>query len=177
MTTSWCQRLATIAAALTVTLSVRGNAQTPARLGMAAGVTAPVSGYGNDKNVGYHLALVIDVRVPATPFGFRIDGAFHEMKYTGNSTRDQIFMATGDALLKVPTGSVVVPYVIGGVGVYNSHRNLFLTARSSTDVGANFGGGVRFELGDVTTFVEARYHRTTGDDRIRMLPVSLGILF
>ena len=157
--------------------SVRAQAQTPLRVGMAAGVTAPVSGFGSDKDVGYHLALLFDVRVPGSPLGFRIDGAFHEMKYAGNSTKDQILMATGDAVLRVPTGSIVVPYLIGGVGVYNSRRNLFLTSRSSADIGVNAGGGLRFELVDVTTFIEARYHRTGGDSEIRMLPVSLGILF
>ena len=157
--------------------SVAAQGQGPLRVGMAAGVTAPVSAYASDKDVGYHLALVFDIRVPATPFGFRIDGQFHEMKYTGNSTRDQILMATGDAILKVPTGTVVVPYLIGGVGIYNSRRNLFLTKNGSTDPGVNVGGGLRFELVDVTTFVEARYHRTSGDSNIRMLPVSVGILF
>lgn len=144
---------------------------------MAAGVTAPVSGYASDKDIGYHLELVFDIRVPASPLGFRIDGAFHEMKYTGNSTKDQILMATGNAVLRVPTGHMIVPYLIGGIGVYNSRRNLFLTTRSSTDFGENVGGGLRFELVDVTTFVEARYHRTNGNSNIRMLPVSVGILF
>jgi outer membrane protein with beta-barrel domain len=171
--------MGTFSAAL-MALAISGagaQVQGPLRVGMAAGVTAPVSAYANDKDVGYHLALVFDIRVPATPFGFRIDGQFHEMKYSGNSTRDQILMATGDAILKVPTGSLVVPYLIGGVGIYNSRRNLFLSKNGSTDPGVNVGGGLRFELVDVTTFVEARYHRTSGDANIRMLPVSIGILF
>jgi hypothetical protein len=144
---------------------------------MAVGVTAPVSAYGSDKNVGYHVELLVDVRVPATPLGFRIDGAFHDMKYTGNSTRDQIFMATGDAVLRVPTGTTLTPYLLGGVGIYNSEHNLFLATHPATDFGVNVGGGVRIELSEVTTFVEARYHRTSGNAAIRMLPVSLGILF
>jgi outer membrane protein with beta-barrel domain len=170
-------RLLVVAAATIAAPSARAQGPSPVRVGMAAGVTAPVSGYATDKDVGYHLALVFDIRVPATPLGFRIDGAFHEMKYTGNSTRDQILMATGDAILRVPTGHRIVPYLIGGLGIYNSRRNLFLAKASTTDLGVNAGGGLRFELVDVTTFVEARYHRTSGDAGIRMLPVSVGILF
>lgn len=171
--------MATLIAALMAfaSASAEAQAQGALRVGMAAGLTAPVSAYASDKDVGYHLALLFDIRVPATPFGFRIDGQFHEMKYSANSTKDQILMATGDAILRVPTGSMIVPYLIGGVGIYNSRRNLFLSSNGSTDPGVNVGGGLRFELADVTTFVEARYHRTSGDASIRMLPLSLGILF
>ena len=153
------------------------GAQTPARLGLDAGATAPVSGYGNDKNVGYHIGLLIDVRVPQSALGFRVDGAFHELKYSGNATREQIWIANANALFKARIGSMVVPYVIGGAGIYNSHRTLFLGARASTDPGVNVGGGVRFELSDVTTFVEARYHKVSGSAGIRLLPITLGILF
>ena len=72
---------------------------------------------------------------------------------------------------------MVVPYIIGGAGIYNSHRTLFLGARASTDPGFNLGGGLRFELSDVTTFVEARYHKVSGAAGIRLLPITLGILF
>src|SRR5207253_9094224 len=41
---------------LAATAGVCG-AQTAARLGLDAGATAPVSAYGSDKNVGYHIGL------------------------------------------------------------------------------------------------------------------------
>jgi opacity protein-like surface antigen len=153
------------------------RAQTPARFGLAAGATAPVSAYGNDKNVGYHIGILVDVRLPPTPFGFRIDGSFHEMKYSANSTKAQIFMTTANGLLKLPTGTPLTPYLIGGAGLYNSRRTLLFSTQSRTDVGVNFGGGLRFELTDVTTFVEARYHSVTGDARVRILPITVGVLF
>src|SRR5437762_13945784 len=87
-------------------------AQTAARLGLDAGATAPVSAYGSDKNVGYHIGLLVDVRVPESPLGFRIDGAFHELKYSGNATKEQIWMANANLVLKAPTGTMVVPYAI-----------------------------------------------------------------
>lgn len=158
-------------------VSHRAGAQSLARLGMAAGVTAPVSGYGSDKNLGYHIGLILDVRVPVAPVGFRLDGDFHELKYSGNSTKEQIWTITGNMLIKVPTGTALSPYAIGGVGIYNSHRDLFLRARANTDVGVNLGGGLRFDLPDVTTFVEARYHRVSGGSGIRLVPITVGILF
>jgi hypothetical protein len=157
--------------------SARSAAQSPARFGLAAGVTAPVSGYGSDKNLGYHLGLLVDVRIPASILGFRIDGAFNEIGYSGNQTKEDIWLVNASAELKVPTGRVVVPYAIGGFGIYNSHRTLFLANNSSTDPGFNVGGGLRFERHDVTTFVEARYHKVSGERGIRILPITFGILF
>ena len=155
----------------------RGVAQSPARLGLEAGVTTPVSGYGSDKNLGYHLGLLVDVRIPASVLGFRIDGAFTEIGYSGNSTKEDIWLLNANVLLKAPTGQTLVPYAIGGFGIYNSHRTLFLANNSSTDPGINIGGGLRFERRDVTTFVEARYHKVSGERAIRIVPITLGILF
>lgn len=157
--------------------SAQTRAQSPARFGLAAGVTLPTSGYGSDKNLGYHLGLLLDVRVPDSPLGFRVDGAFTEIGYSGSSTREDIWLANGNLILKAPTGTFVVPYVIGGAGIYNSHRTLVLGARSSTDPGVNVGAGVRFELHDAVTFVEARYHKVSGETRIRILPITFGVLF
>jgi outer membrane protein with beta-barrel domain len=166
-----------VALGLTAFASAPSAAQSPARFGLDAGVTAPVSGYGNGKNLGYHLGLLVDVRIPASVLGFRVDGAFNEIGYSGNSTKEDIWLVNANALLKLPTGKTVVPYAIGGFGIYNSHRTLFLASNGSTDPGFNLGGGVRFERHDVTTFVEARYHKVSGDRGIRMVPITLGILF
>ena len=176
---SLATRLRAFAIAVVVLFSAvaRTSAQSTARLGLLAGATVPVSDYGSDKSVGYHIGLLLDVRIPLSPVGFRIDGAFHEIGYSGNSTKQDIWSTNANLLLRLPTGTVIVPYVIGGVGIYNSHRTLILGSRSSTDPGMNVGGGLRFELGDLTTFVEARYHRVTGDAGIRMVPITLGILF
>ena len=170
-------RLHAIAAVALCTAIARSGAQSPVRLGLLAGATVPVSDYATDKNVGYHIGLLLDVRIPLSPVGFRIDGAFHEVGYSGNSTKQDIWSTNANVLLKLPTGTMILPYLIGGAGIYNSHRTLILGAHSSTDPGINVGGGLRFELSDLTTFVEARYHRVTGDAGIRIVPITLGILF
>lgn len=177
MNTARHTRSIPIALALAVVVSARSASQSPARFGIDAGVTAPVSGYGSDKNLGYHIGLLVDVRIPGSMLGFRVDGAFSEVGYSGNSTKDDIWFTNANALLKAPTGKVIVPYAIGGFGIYNSHRTLFLRGNSSTDPGFNAGGGLRFEMHDMTTFVEARYHKVSGDRGIRILPITLGLLF
>jgi opacity protein-like surface antigen len=153
------------------------GAQSAARLGLQAGATIPVGSYASDKHNGYHLGLLVDVKSPAPLVGFRFEGAYHELKYSGNSTRAQIWTAAADLQLKVPTSTPIMPYVIGGVGIYSSHRNLFLSTGYSTNPGVNLGGGLRFELGGAGMFIEARYHRSTGDNGIRFVPITVGVLF
>lgn len=169
-------RMLAAAVMLVTATSSRAQGQSLARLGIAAGATAPVSVYASDKHAGYHVGLSFGVRVPATPLEFRIDGALHELRYSVNSTKDQILAASGSALLTVPTGSTVVPYLLGGVSFYNSQRFLGFASELSTARGWNAGGGARFELTDVTLFVEARYLWTRGDAGIRILPISFGVL-
>jgi hypothetical protein len=166
-----------IASTLLVVSVNRVSAQSPARFGLQAGGSVPVSAYASDKHAGYHLGILVDVRTPLPLFGFRIEGAYHELKYNGNTTRDQIWTAGADAELKIPTTTPVIPYAIGGVGIYSSHRSLFLSTGYSTKPGANIGGGVRLQLGEATAFVEARYHRTGGTDPIRLVPITVGLLF
>jgi hypothetical protein len=79
-------------------------------------------------------------------------------------------------VLRAPIGRFS-PYLIGGGGIYNSHRTPFPGSQSSTDLGVNFGGGLRLNFTDATTFVEARYHKVSGDGRIRIVPLTFGILF
>lgn len=152
------------------------NAQSTVHFGLQAGATLPLSSYGSDKHSGYHLGLLIDARTPLPLLGYRVEGVYHELKYSGNTTRAQIWSATADAELTVPTSMLVMPYAIGGVGIYNSHRSLFLNTKPSTDPGLNVGGGLRFRFSDVAAFVEARYHRATRSDGIRFVPITVGIL-
>ncbi len=177
MNTAWHTRSLAIALGLVTFASARSTAQSPARLGLDAGLTKAVSSYGTDKDLGYHLGLLVDVRIPGSVLGFRVDGAFTEVGYSGNSTKEDIWLLNANAMIKVPTGSTIVPYAIGGFGIYNSHRTLFLANNSSTDPGFNIGGGLRFGRHDVTAFVEARYHKVSGEGGIRILPITLGILF
>jgi hypothetical protein len=48
-------------------------------------------------------------------------------------------------------------------------------------MGFNIGAGVRFPLGVMSTFVEARYHKMTGDKAksadTSYLPITFGIQF
>jgi hypothetical protein len=152
-------------------------AQAHTSVGFAVGATIPTGAYGSDKNVGYHAGPSLHVPIGALPVELRIDGNFTEMKYSGNSTKAQIWAASGNLLARMPTGTVITPYVVGGFGIYNAHRSLSLRNSAVTKLGANAGGGLRLALHDVALFLEARYHRAGGTDGIQMVPITLGVMF
>lgn len=162
--------------AATALLPPTGRAQSAA-LGLAGGATMPLGTYGDDKNIGFHLGLVLNVRMPSTPIGFRIDGTFSELRYSGSSTREQIWMANANLVLRAHSVSMVTPYAIGGVGVYNRRRTLLLGNNSSTTLGFNAGAGLRFGLGQAHTFLEVRFHRAGGDSNVRIVPITFGVSF
>ena len=70
------------------------------------------------------------------------------------------------------------PYLIGGLGLYNSK---FGRADSENAVGVNLGGGLRFVLGELNTFFEARYHAMLGETgagaNLQFVPITVGVMF
>ena len=155
----------------------RAGAQSSTHFGLQGGGTIPLGSYASDKHTGYHLGILVDAPILSPVLGFRVEGAYHELKYDGNSTRAQIWMAGADLELKVPTPTRITPYAVGGVGIYNTRRNLIISAQSTTKPGVNIGGGLRFALSQGAAFVEARYHQAGGDAGLRMVPITIGILF
>ena len=79
-----------------------------------------------------------------------------------------------------------MPYLIAGVGFYNSNFNLSasnnsLSGNGSTndnDLGVNGGGGVRVNFGGIGIFGEARYHYIfSSGTHLQMIPITFGVRF
>lgn len=154
------------------------DAQIRASLAIAAGATAPVEGYASDKHLGWNAGLLLALRRRSLPVSLRVDGVYHELPYAHSSTRAQIWSATANLVLALPLEARATPYAIGGVGIYNSRRNIILANNSSTNVGFSVGGGLRFDHAEVPLFLEARYQRAGGaPSDLRILPIILGIGF
>ena len=148
----------------------------PVQFGIAGGAALPTSDLSDGANTGYNLTGTVALNPAMIPLGIRIDGAYNRFSIKGADGDFHFTSVTGNLVYKIPTAGVA-PYLIGGGGIYNSHRTPFPGGHSSTDPGANFGGGIRFNFTDATTFIEARYHKVSGDSRIRILPVTVAILF
>jgi len=122
------------------------------------------------------------------PVSFRVDGMWNQLsgKTLEGATEAlpsvRTMALTANAAYTLP-GVAVRPYVIGGVGMYSSKADVD-GAESSSDFGLNGGVGVRFALGGLSTFAEARFHNIFVKDElsgekanVQFSPITFGIQF
>jgi hypothetical protein len=111
------------------------------------------------------------------PIGLRFEGAINGFSLKGFSNNVRIVDGTANAVVNFSQKSDS-PYLIGGLGIYNSKVADF---KSENAVGVNLGGGLRFPLGGLSTFFEARYHAMLGergrDANLQFIPITFGIMF
>jgi hypothetical protein len=175
---SRCLRSGALALALLSPIAAGAQAS----LVIIGGASAPVSTLGDITDIGYNVAVGVNLGAPALPVGLRLEGGYNGFgnKSFGGTTR--IVTGTANALFSVGPGNDA-PYLIGGVGVYNSSFSTSSSGygNSSTALGINGGGGLRFPLSGFNTFFEARYHVMLGNARdgtnYQFIPITFGITF
>ena len=177
-----------VAATRSFTLGLRGGVSVP------TGALAEEGEDGGNADMGFNVGGFIGFTPAAIPFGLRAELSYDrfgidvgELPPGADFDGDwSILSGTLNAILAVPTQSGIRPYVIGGVGMYNVKASFsasedgesFDFSDSETKVGLNGGAGLRFGLGGLSTFLEARYHTVFMDDeRVSFVPVSFGIEF
>jgi hypothetical protein len=143
--------------------------------------------FGKVADAGYHISGLMTLSVPLVPAGLRFEGSFSDFKYKSTlgstSASARILSATANAVLSVPG---IGPYFIGGLGIYHASAVCSSCTTSSTKVGYNGGLGMKFGLGKLSVFLEARYHNVPGasdpttagvKSSTQFIPVSLGLTF
>jgi opacity protein-like surface antigen len=160
---------------LAVAALVFSASEASAQFAIAGGPSFAASGeLKDDFEMGYHLQASFNLGLPLLPVGFRADGIYnrHPHDVDGHA---QIIGGNVNAVLDIPLIGVT-PYLIGGVGLYNSKYDDGHDHPSTTDFGANIGAGARIGLPGLGIFVEARLHNlfSEGD---RFVPVSFGFRF
>lgn len=155
-------------------------AQARPQLSVGGGVTLPTGDLGDATDAGWHGQLSLGYRPPLYPVGFRIDGAYHDLGASSGGADFRAISVTGNVVVEAP-GLVVRPYLIGGVGLYNTKAGE-LDGRNN--LGVNGGAGLRFRLMELDAFVEGRYHAAfdafgSGDDETsaQYVPITFGISF
>ena len=179
MTTRYLLRAAALVLMVTVGASA-AQAQSPIKLGIAAGAAMPMSTTADAAEIGYNGTVMLAFNAPLIPVGLRVDGMFNQLqgKESALVGSPKLNVSGVNAnvtysLLPLPVARV---YVIGGAGYYRSEVEGF---EAQNDMGFNAGAGARIGLGRFQPFVEARYHRVNmGDDtKLEFVPVTFGFLF
>ena len=158
------------------------SAQLSSHFTVAGGVAVPTGSLKDGADAGYNLAAGLAFGAPLIPIGVRLEGGYNSFNVKGGvSGTARVISGTANAIVALgPTGAS--PYLIGGVGLYN--RNLSVSGFGSDGKsagGVNLGAGLRFPLGLVSTYVEARYHKMLGNANDgtdwSYVPITFGVTF
>jgi opacity protein-like surface antigen len=162
------------------------------KVGVAAGATVPLGDFGDGAKTGFHVGGLIDYDMLNSPLSLRGEVTWHR-----NDVKDDVINAigiddanttilafTGNVLYRfgMQPGAQMVPYLIGGAGVYNNKATFEVNGESDSDsdtkFGLNGGIGIRIPLAGFTTNIEARYHTVfTEDSNANFIPLSVSIIF
>ena len=186
--------MSTLRAALTSLSLVFVAAAAPAQgqftFGLAGGATIPSGSLDDRQNLGFNGLATVQLGVPAFPFQLRADLQYNSfggkrfsdaLNQTINGNDTRVISGTLNGVFS-PLAGPVKPYLIGGVGYYDTQ----LTGTDATrKLGYNYGAGVKFGLTGASIFVEARMHQIpdatfgVGGNRTtaRFIPVTVGIMF
>ena len=167
---------AVVAAALAFSAA---EAQAQIGFSIAGGPSFATGDFGDPLDMGYHAKVAAAFSLPMIPIGLEADGMWTRFNYSDvDDAHVQILNGSLNAVINLPTPGIT-PYIIGGVGYYNTKVELGTLDGDSNDFGLNVGAGVRMGLvGLGGVFAEARLHNIFGEnDSARFIPVSLGIRF
>jgi hypothetical protein len=177
--------IAFVAAASVAAEPLRAQVGGLGAFGIAAGATVPSGDLSDQSETGFHASLLLGLQPPLLPVGFRVEGSYHQLAgkegvrlpgFTTDVPDLRLLTLTGNVIFQ-PTGILPArPYVIGGVGLYNSKYD-FESLDSENEFGFNVGLGGKFALTGFSAFAEVRYHRVSGDPSVAFIPVTFGLMF
>ncbi len=165
-----------------LSLSAPLGAQGVLGLGVGGGLTLPVSDLAEITERGYHGQAMLNVNVPLFPLAARFDAAYHHLPTTGEGHLRQFAITANGRVASI--GLPLSPFLIAGIGVYNSRftegatvDGVALDNEARTDFGINGGAGLLLRLGILHAFIEARYHHVFTDRPMQHVPITVGMLF
>lgn len=145
------------------------------RAGLAAGPSIPVGDLGNVASTGFHAQGMLGLQLPLLPVRFRGELLFQRFPLDTDGNFQQ-FAGVANVLYTLVPTPMITPYLIGGVGVYNSR---FGNGNgSSTDFGLNGGAGIRINLLVAELIAEGRFHHVLADNgSLQTIPITIGVIF
>ena len=169
--------------------TARVSAQKSYAIGITAGAAIPTGNFSDGYSKGMAVTGILAVGVADLPIGLRFDGMYHA--FPGRTvtpagggadilTPDLRLWGLSGNLVITTAGTSAKPYLLGGVGFYNSKVDS-AEANSRNNLGFSGGVGSTFNVGPFASVLEVRYHaisrKPEDGGNIHFVPVLLGIMF
>lgn len=177
-----CALIAAIAAPAALSAQ---TADKPVTFGVSSGLSLPMGDFSEGLNSGYNITGHVYFK-PAALKSLRLRGdvSFDRFSYDGTDDSFRSLGFVGNVVYDFPTpsSSMVKPYVLGGLGLFNGKTSVDLGAlegsRSDTNLGIQVGGGLAFQLSGFSTFAEAKLVNVFSDgESARFIPITFGVRF
>ena len=172
---------------LAVVLSAQAAQAQGLSLGVGGGVVVPTGDLADGSSTGWSGTAQLRVKPPASPLGLQVDAFYTRFGLEGVDGHSRMIGGTANALFAFPSASPARPYLLGGVGLYNSRASIdgLGSTESQTKFGLNAGAGFDFGMGSANLFAEARFHMiikaltdVNGDEKSAyMIPLTVGLRF
>ncbi len=158
------------------------------KVGLSGGGTVPVGRFGDLNDAGYSFGAHALISSRFFPQDFKIELQHNRMDLEGFDANTLVTSGTLNLELN-PFSALarVAPYLSAGIGIYFVKTALrapppaLTEYDNATKFGLNAGGGVRFPLGPLNAFLDARYHRVRSDRfvsrSVTYIPIVLGLTF
>ena len=173
-----------VAVATASVASVAMVAAQGAHFGVGGGLTSPMSDYKDRDKTGWHGLVRLDVSIPLSPVGVRVDGMYGQTSHQATFSSDgntKLIGGLASVVWKIPVPAPMVkPYVLAGGGFYNVKITAPSLAvdTSESKFAYAFGAGVNVGAGALHLFLEGRYVSiATSGSSTKFIPVTVGVMF
>jgi hypothetical protein len=180
------------AVALATLLSAPAVRAQGAEFALGGGIGVPLGEFDDGAKLGWHGLAALSFVPEGWPVGIQFDGSYQQFALDDaaapagfSDLKTRFIMGTGNVVFKFKTSeeSTFRPYILGGVGVYNSKLTgqddpSDILGGGQTDFGINAGAGFDFKAGGAGLFIEGRFHNVfTSGSNTRFIPITVGIRF
>ena len=147
---------------------------------IAAGPSIPIWRLRDSQLSGFGGTAGLILGADAAPYGIRLSAGYDRLPgRTLNSvvaSAQRIISGTGDVLFTF-SGSVIKPYISGGLGGYRMQSDT-AGAKAVTHFGFNFGSGISFPVPGRSALLEAQLHSISQNNAkpLRVMRIVFGLL-
>lgn len=162
--------------ALLLTLLVPAAVEAQPRFLVSGGFTGPSGDLADAADAGYHGQVGLYIALPTIPVALRGDGVFHRLGSPGAGFEDPKVLGGSLSVVYNMPGITLVPYMLAGIGSYQTESGPTGGTLKVTDTGFHGGFGVNVGSGGLSAFAEIRFVQIGGDSGTsRLIPLSFGV--